>query len=234
MNFRLYYLGYNSKKLNDMKRNLIILVMLAMPFIGNAQREVGSWTFIPKVGINIAKLTDPDIYLTDPDIYIVNDQKMEYTNKIGLVAGAELEYQLYERFSLSGGLLYSNQGTKTKDNPEFRNTSSTLHYLNIPLTANIYIAPDFAFHVGLQPGFALKKHIEEETKDEHGNWINTSSEDTWFKTFDLSIPIGLSYNIGAIQIDARYNLGLTNATKYDAVKIHNRVIQLTLGYRFAL
>ena len=202
-----------------MKRNLIILVMLAMPFIGNAQREVGSWTFIPKVGINIAKLTDPDIYLTDPDIYIVNDQKMEYTNKIGLVAGAELEYQLYERFSLSGGLLYSNQGTKTKDNPEFRNTSST---------------PDFAFHVGLQPGFALKKHIEEETKDEHGNWINTSSDDTWFKTFDLSIPIGLSYNIGAIQIDARYNLGLTNATKYDAVKIHNRVIQLTLGYRFEL
>lgn len=64
MNFRLYYLGYNSKKINDMKRNLIILVMLAMPFIGNAQREVGSWTFIPKVGINIAKLTDPDIYIT--------------------------------------------------------------------------------------------------------------------------------------------------------------------------
>ncbi len=142
---------------------------------------------------------------------------MEYTNKIGLVAGAELEYQLYERFSLSGGLLYSNQGTKTKDNPEFRNTSSTLHYLNIPLTANIYIAPDFAFHVGLQPGFALN-----------------STDETWFKTFDFSIPIGLSYNIGAIQIDARYNLGLTNATKYDAVKIHNRVIQLTLGYRFEL
>ena len=210
-----------------MKRSLIILAMLAMPFIGNAQREVGSWTFIPKVGINIAKLTDPDIYIAE-------NQKMEYTNKIGLVAGAELEYQLYERFSLSGGRLYSNQGTKTKDNPEFRNTSSTLHYLNIPLTANIYIAPDFAFHVGLQPGFALKKHIDEETKDEHGNWIDTSTDETWFKTFDFSIPIGLSYNIGAIQIDARYNLGLTNATKYDAVKIHNRVIQLTLGYRFAL
>ena len=182
---------------------------------------------MPKVGINIAKLTDPDIYIAD-------NQKMEYTNKIGLVAGAELEYQLYERFSLSGGLLYSNQGTKTKDNPEFRNTSSTLHYLNIPLTANIYIAPNFAFHVGLQPGFALKKHIDEETKDEHGNWIDTSTDETWFKTFDFSIPIGLSYNIGAIQIDARYNLGLTNATKYDAVKIHNRVIQLTLGYRFEL
>ncbi len=102
------------------------------------------------------------------------------------------------------------------------------------MTANIYIAPDFAFHVGLQPGFALKKHIDEETKDEHGNWIDTSTDETWFKTFDFSIPIGLSYNIGAIQIDARYNLGLTNATKYDAVKIHNRVIQLTLGYRFAL
>lgn len=210
-----------------MKRKLFLLAMLAMPFIGNAQREVGSWTFMPKVGINIAKLTDPDIYLAD-------NGKMEYTNKIGLVAGAELEYQLHELFSLSGGLLYSNQGTKIKDNSEFRNASSTLHYLNIPLTANIYVTPDFAFHAGLQPGFAMKKHIDEETKDEHGNWMDTSSNETWFKTFDLSIPIGISYNIGAIQIDARYNLGLTNATKYDAVNIHNRVIQLTLGYRFEL
>jgi len=38
-----------------MKRNVIILAMLAMPLIGNAQREVGSWTLTPKVGINIAK-----------------------------------------------------------------------------------------------------------------------------------------------------------------------------------
>ena len=67
-----------------MKRNLFILAMLAMPFIGNAQRETGSWTLIPKVGINIAKLTDPDIYVTE-------NWEMEYTNKIGLVAGAELE-----------------------------------------------------------------------------------------------------------------------------------------------
>ena len=36
------------------------------------------------------------------------------------------------------------------------------------------------------------------------------------------------------RIDARYNLGLTNATKIDAVKIHNRVVQLTVGYRFEL
>ena len=170
-----------------MKRNVIILAMLAMPLIGNAQREVGSWTLTPKVGINIAKLTDPDIYVG------IDGEKMEYTSKAGLVAGAELEYQLRERFSLSGGLLYSNQGTKMKDNSQFHNSSSTLHYLNIPLTANFYITPDFAFHLGLQPGFALKKHIHEEMLDEHGNWTVTSSDDTWFKTFDLSIPIGLSY-----------------------------------------
>ena len=211
-----------------MKRNLIILLaMLAMPFIGNAQGEVGSWTLMPKVGMNIARLTDPDIYVT-------LDEKMEYTSKVGVVAGAELEYQLRNWFSLSGGLMYSNQGTKMKDNPQFRNYSYTLHYLNIPLTANFYIARNFAFHVGLQPGFALKKSEEGEMPDEHGNWVSTSSDDTWFRTFDLSIPIGLSYIIGPVQIDARYNLGLTNTTKYDAVKMRNRVIQLTLGYRFEL
>lgn len=212
---------------NIIKINLVLLAMLAMPFMGNAQREVGSWTLTPKVGVNIARLTDPDIYVAE-------DTKIEYTNKVGLVAGAELEYQLKNWFSLSGGLLYSNQGTKMKDNQAFRNYSYTLHYLNIPLTANFYIARDFAFHVGLQPGFALKKSAEGEMLDEHGNWASTSSDDTWFRTFDLSIPIGLSYNIGPVQIDARYNLGLTNTTKFDAVKIRNRVIQLTLGYRFDL
>lgn len=64
-----------------------------------------------------------------------------------------------------------------KDNSQFHNSSSTLHYLNIPLTANFYITPDFAFHLGLQPGFALKKHIHEEMLDEHGNWTVTSSDD---------------------------------------------------------
>lgn len=209
-----------------MKRNLIVLAMLAMPFMGNAQGEVGSWTLTPKVGVNIAKLTDPEIYALDG--------KMEYTNKVGLVAGAELEYQLRNWFSLTGGLLYSNQGTKMKDNQAFRNYSYTLHYLNIPLTANFYVARNFAFHVGLQPGFALKKSVDGEMLDEHDNWVSASSNDTWFRTFDLSIPIGLSYCIGPVQIDARYNLGLTNTTKYDAVKMRNGVIQLTLGYRFDL
>lgn len=31
-----------------------------------------------------------------------------------------------------------------------------------------------------------------------------------------------------VQIDVRYNLGLTNTTKLDAVKICNRVIQWTI------
>ena len=54
-----------------------------------------------------------------------------------------------------------------------------------------------------------------------------------FESFDLSIPIGLSYETDNIVIDGRYNLGVTKVNKVgDSSK--NSVIQFTLGYKFAL
>ena len=59
------------------------------------------------------------------------------------------------------------------------------------------------------------------------------------ETFDLSIPLGISYEISDFVIDARYNLGVTNVLKenkgwtWDG-KARNSVIMLTLGYKIPL
>ena len=51
------------------------------------------------------------------------------------------------------------------------------------------------------------------------------------KTVDLSIPVGLSYEYQNIVFDARYNIGVTKiADNVDS----NNVIQITVGYKFAL
>ena len=52
------------------------------------------------------------------------------------------------------------------------------------------------------------------------------------KGFELSIPVGLSYEISDFVIDARYNFGVTKVLDGDDCK--NSVFQFTVGYKFAL
>lgn len=56
------------------------------------------------------------------------------------------------------------------------------------------------------------------------------------KKFDLSIPMGLSYEFRNIVLDARYNFGLTKMFDMDKVDLNskNLAFQLTLGYKFTL
>ena len=59
-----------------------------------------------------------------------------------------------------------------------------------------------------------------------------ASGKTDLKSFDFAIPLGLSYEISNIVIDARYNLGLTSI--WDKGDEKHGVIQITLGYKFHL
>ena len=59
-----------------------------------------------------------------------------------------------------------------------------------------------------------------------------------FEKFDLSIPIGLSYEFSDFIIDARYNLGLTKIIDdreilEDSNKAKNSVFMLTVGYKIS-
>ena len=133
--------------------------------------------------------------------------------KVGLAAGAELGYQLNESFAVTAGAIYSMQGAK---NDGYK---LNLDYINIPILANYYITKGLAVKAGIQPAFNVK--AEGEDGDIEG-----------FKSFDLSIPVGLSYEISDFVIDARYNWGMTKLLEgFDS---KNTVFQFTVGYKFAL
>ena len=55
-----------------------------------------------------------------------------------------------------------------------------------------------------------------------------------FNKFDLSIPIGISFEFSRVVIDARYLLGLTKVNKEGDKTCHNSVILITTGYKFKL
>lgn len=199
-----------------MKKAILSAAIMLASVGAYAQHAVGSITLQPKVGINIANITDAKD--TDP--------------RVGLAAGLEAEYQVTDLLSLSAGAIYSQQGYK-KDWSENRidySITGKLDYINVPILANVYVTKGLAVKLGLQPGFKVSsKYNNKETVA--GHTVKTSG-DIDAKSVDFSIPVGVSYEYANFQLDARYNWGLTKIAKGSDDK--NSVIQITLGYKFAL
>ena len=172
-----------------------------------AQHKVGTFNIQPKVGLNIATLTD------EPNSDV----------RVGLVLGAEAEYQAARKVSVSFGALYSMQGCK------YEGSTIRLDYINVPVLANFYVAKNFALKVGLQPGFKVnyKWHNDGVTVDGDRTSLHA-------KSLDLSMPFGLSYEFNHFVIDGRYNLGLTKAFDTKGADDSNSVFQFTFGYKFDL
>ena len=137
--------------------------------------------------------------------------------KVGLAAGAELGYQLNESFAVTAGAIYSMQGAKSEG------VKMNLDYINIPILANFYITKGLAVKAGIQPAFKVKSEAKVDV---------VSVDMDGFKSFDLSIPVGLSYEISDFVIDARYNWGMTKVL--EGFDNKNTVFQFTVGYKFAL
>ena len=137
--------------------------------------------------------------------------------KVGLAAGAELGYQLNESFAVTAGAIYSMQGAKSEG------VKLNLDYINIPILANYYITKGLAVKAGIQPAFKVKSEAKADV---------VSVDMDGFKSFDFSIPVGLSYEVSDFVIDARYNWGMTKVLEgFDS---KNTVFQFTVGYKFAL
>ena len=199
-----------------MKKAILSAAIMLASVGAYAQHAVGSITLQPKVGTNFANVTDAKD--TDP--------------RVGSAAGLEAEYQVTDLLSLSAGAIYSQQGYK-KDwsdrSTDYSNTGK-LDYINVPILANVYVTKGLAVKLGLQPGFKVSSKYDHKVTVA-GHTVKTSG-DIDAKSVDFSIPVGVSYEYANFQLDARYNWGLTKIAK--GIDDKNSVIQITLGYKFAL
>lgn len=195
-----------------MKKLLILAVMMLTTMTVCAQMRAGQWGVMPKAGFNLATVTDAD------------DASMRF----GLVAGADLIYQVNEPLAISFGVLYSMQGAKAKvkENGVTIKNKLNMDYVNIPILANFYVTRGLALKAGIQPGFNVKHKMKVES-----GGSSVESDIPNFKSFDFAIPIGISYEISNFVIDARYNLGLTKLWDQEGSSSKNSVFQFTLGYK---
>ena len=229
-----------------MKRLSILVAVLTVSLMTLAQPSAGSFSLIPRLGVNFANMTNDEV--------VVDLMQQEHTLKSrikpGLMVGFDAEYQATSDLFMSLGLQYSRQGSRFPDferkDGEFVEGYSEWHtdldYLNVPLLFGYRIAKGFSVKAGLQLGLLLGGKEKMSYTDitildggtrKQGNAVprETDVKDV-YKSVDLSIPLALSYEFENVILDARYNFGLSRIHQLDVVKSHNSVIQLSVGYRF--
>ena len=197
-----------------MKKMMMMLIMATVAMTASAQntlRDNGTFTLQPQVGIGIGRLSGE--WKTYSGV--------EDKSRIGLVAGVEGEYYATEWLGIALGVNYAQQGWKMEGNG--LEETFKYDYLNVPLTGNFYVAKGLALKTGVQFGFLMSAKVgDSDVKD-------------GCEKLNLSIPIGVSYEYGNVVLDLRYNLGLSNTNKADdGNKLRSDLLQITLGYKFAL
>ena len=193
-----------------MKKLFMIVAMMVATLSVSAQ-EAGQMFIKPMAGGTFSTLVGD-----------VDDVK----GKIGLVGGAEFGYNINETFGITAGLLYTMQGCKDKD----VDANFNLDYINVPVLANVYVAPGLALKAGPQIGFLTRAKLDDVDMKDVCN------------TIDFSIPVGVSYEISDFVIDFRYNIGITSVSKNKEIKAdvieiesdrktRNSDFMLTVGYK---
>ena len=204
-----------------MKKESLLAVCLSLCMLPTfAQKEAGTFTIQPKVGMNIANVYGETI-LTG----------MQKRVRIGFAAGVEFEYQFSSCFSMALGALYSQQGARVKTMLSGVALTETdkVDYINLPVMANVYLAKCFAMKFGVQPGLKVNDSYK---ISGNGMSISGSISDLGgrMNSFYCSIPVGFSLEFNNVVLDARYNIGVTRMDKDS--KETNGVFQFTLGYKF--
>ena len=204
------------------KKILSVVVLLATSLCTFAQNGVGQWSFMPKAGLNLATLT--------------NDSEAKI--RPALTVGGEFGYVASPKMALSFGAMYSQQGCKAK----FQGIDGTIKmdYINIPVIASYRATDKLSLKIGLQPGFMINDKVKIS-----GNGVSaevgleqsyrSAGLDVTVNKLDLSIPIGISYDFDNVQLEFRYNAGITNAmTAAGGYSTKNSVFQFTIGYKLGL
>lgn len=217
-----------------MKKLFLVAAMTVAALSVSAQSKVkpGTWSIQPKAGVTITSITG-----LDEDITLGIGHKSESQVNVGATIGGEVEYQIDNRFSVAAGVGYIMQGKQWDDyeigGVEWYDSKIELGYINVPIVANCYIFKGFAVKAGVQFAFMTNAKYKYTIKD--GNYETKYNQDIKdnCKTFDFSIPVGVSYEFdNHIVIDARYNIGVTKVL--DGATNHNSVLLATVGYKFRL
>jgi Outer membrane protein beta-barrel domain len=144
-------------------------------------------------------------------------------------AGLMVSIPLSAHLILKPEAVYSVQGIIAINHATLgdQNIKYSDNYLNLPVLIEYRHATGLFVETGLQFGILLSANADDR-EEFHMN------QTPYTQPGDLSWVFGLGYEIPKINLglDVRYNLGLTNTSRYEGQFENNRVFQLGLFYFF--
>ena len=199
-----------------MKKNTLKFIVLLL-LAGNLA-TAQNLSFGPMVGLNVTSLSG----------------KPNSSSKAGLLAGGFFNYSSKNWFGVGVQFLYNQMGAKLDAPAEEIN----LNYLQVPVLFTYYFSGENKpgsfrpkLFAGPHANFLLN------AKNKQGNDLNPNN--TFYKSSDLGVTLGGGFNYALqnqmwINVDARYGIGLTDATQAPDKNITNRGFGLTVGLSFPL
>lgn len=153
-----------------------------------------------KGGLNVTNL-----YVED-----VDDENPRYGFHVGVYT------QLFESdvFAIQPEILFSTKGTRTTYNElGFEgDVKFNLNYLDIPVLAVFKLGDAAEIHVGPYFGYLLS--ASSDIDGDIDDYEELDRDD--YKAWDYGLSAGVGFNVGAVQIGARYNYGLQKIADSDA------------------
>lgn len=197
-----------------MKKLTKPIAMLFVAFLSGTALQAQEFSFGPKVGYNNAKLEGSSF------------RDFHESNSInGMHIGVFAEIR-FDKLAIQPEVYYSTIGGKWQAGFEDGNLDHNfnLDYVNVPLMFKYYLTNGIAIEAGPQAGFLM---------DGNHKFSDLDPDSPKFNEFDFSVNVGLSVNLPLnLMVSARYNAGLTNVVDHPDVDWKNRVLQLSVGYRF--
>lgn len=193
---------------------LIFFISLLAGRLGTAQ----NLSFGPMVGLNVTTLSVKD----------------NTSSKAGLLAGGFFNYSSKNWFGVGVQFLYNQMGAKLDAPTEEIN----LNYLQVPVLFTYYFSGQNS-PGSFRPKIFIGPHVNFllNAKNKQGNDLNPNN--LYYKNTELGVTLGGGFNYALanhiwINVDARYGIGLTDATQAPITNITNRGLGLTVGLSFPL
>jgi len=209
---------------NLMRLGIVLATMLGLAF------GQGLTGFGAKVGLNLANIGGSDVTKdhlgADPDM------------KLGFALGGFATFDFGLPVLIRPEVLFSQKGYKIDVSEDFFGETLSLkgadglNYLDINLLAIYPINDQISVFAGPSLGLFLSGKSEATVKI--GSVSETTEEDIKSEDMngmDFGLIIGGGYNLGMVNVEARYSLGLKKAIDED-FDAKNNVIQVMIGYSF--
>jgi len=168
---------------------------------------------------------------------LITDEVTDKNARYGFHAGVYAQLFAKEGFAIQPELNYSTKGNKvtTTFGVIDQETKFNLSYLDIPVLAVFKLGNAAEIHAGAYWAYLVGANID--TDGDLGNGFVEFDRDN-FDNWDYGLVGGIGFNLGAVQLGARYNYGLNTIARSSGAKAmlgdtKNSVGQIYLAFNFA-